>query len=330
MKILATKPSTQDSSQQKRQRKNVHIAQGPSLKLRRSLSCGESHLAVGGLRITQGALLKLRQSLSNGESQSTGLTGSVMLQRKSDCACGGGCPRCQEEAVLLPNLSVAHELVQTAQQRASNVLFRSPGPGSLPTSAQRQLLQDIAAKIQQINSALMNGYAWHGESYQNGIIEIGLFGMRFPVAQRNFHLLTLRRYLTELRSRVRAGNVPDPSTHPGGARGYITHPFQLQWLVSHYLEALGVPDPNFDMFIHYTEFRPITTTVMPRVSGVISPLNLGEYIVVPDPVNRPTEVERLDPFRRQSGIILDLWVEAGVYFYYYRGEKHYLPEFQRR
>jgi hypothetical protein len=60
----------------------------------------------------------------------------------------------------------------------------------------------------------------------------------------------------------------------------------------------------------------------------VRPFNLGRYIVVADPVHRPTDVELLDAFRRQRGIILDLWQEAGVYFYYNRGEKHYLPDFR--
>jgi len=225
---------------------------------------------------------------------------------------------------------LAHELVHLARRDNSEAVYRSPNPAGVSAAARTQMLRDIRAKIRQINSALMNGYAWSAETYRNGIIEIGLLGMRFPVARRNYHLLTLRRYLQDLRSRVQANNIPDPATHPSGARNYVTQPFQLQWLVSHYLESLGIPDPQFDMFISYTEFNPITTRVMPRVSGVRRPFNLGRWVVVADPVNRPTDVELLDSHRRQRGVILDLWEEAGVYFYYYMGRKHYLPDFRLR
>ncbi|MDD3582047.1 MAG: hypothetical protein PHW74_13630, partial [Desulfobacca sp.] len=84
------------------------------------------------------------------------------------------------------------------------------------------------------------------------------------------------------------------------------------------------------MYLHYTEGNPILTPTLPPASGVMRPLNLGIYLVVADPVHRPQDVERLDPFRRQRGVIVDLWEEAGVYFYYYRGEKLYLPDFHLR
>ena len=40
-------------------------------------------------------------------SLSTALTGSAMLQRKPGCACGGGCPRCQEQALLQTKLKIS-------------------------------------------------------------------------------------------------------------------------------------------------------------------------------------------------------------------------------
>ncbi len=223
---------------------------------------------------------------------------------------------------------LAHELTHVVQQAGGEVISRTPGAPVISTRERHQLLGAIRTKIAQINGALTNGYAWAVETYLNGIIEIGVYGMRFPVAHRHLYLLRLRRFLTDLRSRVLGNNVPDPATHPTGAHHYVTVPFELQWLVSHYLEEQGITDPAFDMFIHYTEFNPVTTSVMPRVSGVARPQNLGRYLVVADPVRRPTDVELLDPFRRQSGVILDLWQEAGVYFYYFRGRKHYLPDFR--
>jgi hypothetical protein len=223
---------------------------------------------------------------------------------------------------------LAHELTHVVQQTGPDVISRTPAAPVISTRERQQLLRAIRTKIAQINGALTRGYAWSAETFRNGIIEIGLLGMRFPVAHRNVYLLRLRRYLEELRSRVRANIVPDPATHPTGAHNYVTQPFELQWLVSHYLEDLGIADPAFDMYISYTEFNPNPTPVLPRVGGVVRPFNLGRYIVVADPVRRPTDVELLDSFRRQRGVILDLWQEAGVYFYYYRGRKHYLPDFR--
>jgi hypothetical protein len=40
-------------------------------------------------------------------SLSTGLAGSAMLQRKPGCACGGGCPLCQEQALLQTKLKIS-------------------------------------------------------------------------------------------------------------------------------------------------------------------------------------------------------------------------------
>jgi hypothetical protein len=70
------------------------------------------------------------------QSLSIGLTGSAMLQRKPDCACGGGCPRCQEAALLQTKLKISEpgdEYEQEADRVAEQVM-RMPEP-----SVQRQV-----------------------------------------------------------------------------------------------------------------------------------------------------------------------------------------------
>jgi hypothetical protein len=108
---------------------------------------------------------------------------------------------------------LAHELTHVVQQRGSDVISRAPDAPVISAQEKQQLLGAIQNKISQINGALSRGYAWSAETYRNGIIEVGLLCMRFPVAHRNLYLLRLRRYLEELRSRVRSNNVPDPTTH---------------------------------------------------------------------------------------------------------------------
>jgi Domain of unknown function (DUF4157) len=69
-------------------------------------------------------------------SLSIGLTGSAMLQRKPDCACGGGCPRCQEAALLQTKLKISEpgdEYEREADLIADRVM-RMPEP-----SIQRQM-----------------------------------------------------------------------------------------------------------------------------------------------------------------------------------------------
>ena len=77
MRTFATKqPSNQDSAHQKPVRK----APKPMVRERRATASS---------------------------SLFPGFTGSTMLQRKLGCACGGGCPRCQEEALLQTKLKIS-------------------------------------------------------------------------------------------------------------------------------------------------------------------------------------------------------------------------------
>jgi Domain of unknown function (DUF4157) len=69
-------------------------------------------------------------------SLSTVLPGSAMLQRKPSCACGGGCPRCQEQTLLQTNLKIS-ELGDRYEQEADLIadrVMRMPEP-----SVQRQM-----------------------------------------------------------------------------------------------------------------------------------------------------------------------------------------------
>lgn len=69
-------------------------------------------------------------------SLSTGLTGSAMLQRKPGCACGGGCPRCQEGALLQTKLKISEPGDQYEQEadRIADRVMRMP-----ESSIQRQM-----------------------------------------------------------------------------------------------------------------------------------------------------------------------------------------------
>ena len=68
-------------------------------------------------------------------TSSTGLNGSAMLQRKPGCACGGGCPRCQEEALLQTKLNIGEPGDQYEQEadRVADQVMRM-----LEASLQRQ------------------------------------------------------------------------------------------------------------------------------------------------------------------------------------------------
>jgi outer membrane protein OmpA-like peptidoglycan-associated protein len=61
---------------------------------------------------------------------------SGVLQRKSSCACGGGCPRCQEQALLQTKLKISEPGDQYEQEadRIADEVMRMPEP-----SVQRQI-----------------------------------------------------------------------------------------------------------------------------------------------------------------------------------------------
>lgn len=89
-----------------------------------------------------------------------GFTGSTMLQRKPRCACGGGCPRCQEEALLQSKLKISEpgdEYEQEADRIADEVM-RMPEPQvqrqveleeeeEEEDMVQRQAIQDISKPL---------------------------------------------------------------------------------------------------------------------------------------------------------------------------------------
>jgi Zn-dependent peptidase ImmA (M78 family) len=69
-------------------------------------------------------------------SLSTDLTDSAILQRKPGCACGGGCPRCQEQALLQTKLKISEPGDQYEQEadRIADEVMQMPEP-----SIQRQM-----------------------------------------------------------------------------------------------------------------------------------------------------------------------------------------------
>jgi hypothetical protein len=106
-------------------------------------------------------------------SLSTGLTSSAMLQRKPDCACGGGCPRCQEAALLQTKLKISEpgDRYEQEADRIAEEVMRMPEPsiqsqmepdeeeemvqrqaisGSITPLVQRQVSPDIEEEEEEV------------------------------------------------------------------------------------------------------------------------------------------------------------------------------------
>jgi Domain of unknown function (DUF4157) len=61
-------------------------------------------------------------------------TGSTVLQRKSICACGGGCPRCQEQALLQTKLKISEpgDKYEQEADRVADQVMQMPEPSVQP------------------------------------------------------------------------------------------------------------------------------------------------------------------------------------------------------
>lgn len=84
------------------------------------------------------------KALPKVRSPSTSLTGSTILQRKPACPCGGGCPRCQKEALLQTKLKTGEPGDKYEQEaRIAKEVLRMPEP-----TLQRQIEPEKAEKLQ--------------------------------------------------------------------------------------------------------------------------------------------------------------------------------------
>ena len=75
-------------------------------------------------------LSEAHMPVARSPSLSTVSPGSTMLQRKPGCACGGGCPRCQDELGIQTKLKIGEPGDKYEQQaeRIAEQVMRMPEP----------------------------------------------------------------------------------------------------------------------------------------------------------------------------------------------------------
>lgn len=124
------------------------------------------------VRATPKPIVRERSATAS-RSLSTGLTGSAMLQRQPGCTCGGGCPRCQEEAFLQTKLKISEpgDKYEQEADRVAEQVMRMPEPllqwpvEPKAEELQRQPMEEeeeeilTEAEVRQLSDALCIGIA---------------------------------------------------------------------------------------------------------------------------------------------------------------------------
>lgn len=247
---------------------------------------------------------------------------------------------------------LAHELTHVLQQtggqrfdrglavepesRQPAVIQRTPFPGETEEQeARRRAIIDAANTARaRLVDALARGQLWPEESEVEGGVSSLVSGETETIEAREARLRGIVRDLIGLVRELESGPVPEAwleteLREPGGSLsiGSETRPAWLD-TVAAYANRAQAAGMSLDEV--YFNLAYINTDPLPgrRITPArISPrgINIGAWIVVPDPENAPLDYYLLTGFEEVRGPIMEVWEDDFGYFYMYKGERHYLP-----
>jgi hypothetical protein len=259
---------------------------------------------------------------------------------------------------LEPGL-LAHELVHVVQQargtdpapgayaraeREADARVADPGPApggpqaDEDADARARRLQTAAAArnaVDHVAAALSGGYLWPFEAESPGGVTAEHTGEEETIDDRAARLRVLMDALRQLSTELEE-RPPPPEWWEESIdfppKGSITAPGADTWEDTVHAYAHWARDRGDDMDrvwndIAYIETEPVRKQVVKR-KPVWRGINIGVWLVVEDPENRPLEYRKLDQYGgwNQKGKIVEVWVDDSGYFYMYDGVRHYLPE----
>jgi hypothetical protein len=227
------------------------------------------------------------------------------------------------------------------------LLQRVPFPGETPELEQRRndAISAVQNAAQNIEKGLRSGYLWPFEKAQGMDIQFTSPVLTTPgqapletQKDRNARLLKLVDDLWKLVIELQGGPTPqawqawkgpsDDVIFPG--QGRYGSGFEIDMFYCHRMQEHGMGFAETMRNIHYIDDTPDPKRqirIRPRDLPSVSELQLGVWLVVKDPVNRPQEWKRLSGFEPIDGEIVELSSDRRGYFYYWYGEKKYLPDY---
>jgi hypothetical protein len=226
-------------------------------------------------------------------------------------------------------------------------LQSAPFPGETPELEQRrkEAISAVQNAAQNIEKGLRSGYLWPFEKAQDTDIQFTSPTLTIPgqapletQKDRNARLLKLVDDLWKLVIELQGGPIPqawqawkdssDDVIFPG--QGRYGSGFEIDMFYCHRMQEHGMGFAETMRNIHYIDDTPDPKRqirLRPRDLPPQSELQLGTWLVVKDPVNRPQEWKRLSGFEPIDGEIVELSSDRRGYFYYWYGEKKYLPDY---
>ncbi len=233
---------------------------------------------------------------------------------------------------------LAHELAHVVQQdlhhsaTVNRVIRRKPFPGEKAEQETRRLkaIGDTRKAVAHIERALRSGYLFRNEVKSGKQIKnIGASITETEIERRN-RLSGLINTLWQMVNELEGGPIPTTWLRPAvkESKGTIVSDLDVHMFYGHRMQALGMSHDRIWLNLMTIETDPVPiqkVAAIPSDPGV----QLGRYLVVKDPKNRPQEWRYLTGFDRVDGPIVELSQDKRGYFYYWYGKKHYLPNYPR-
>jgi hypothetical protein len=227
------------------------------------------------------------------------------------------------------------------------LIQRAPFPGETPELEQRRkdAIEAVQSAARKIERGLRSGYLWPFEQAQGTDIQFTSPTLTIPgqspletQKDRNARLLKLADDLWKLVIELQGGPIPqawqawkdssDDVIFPG--QGRYGSGFEIDMFYCHRMQEHGMGFAETMRNIHYIDDTPDPQRqirIRLRDLPPESELQLGTWLVVKDPVNRPQEWKRLSGYEPIDGEIVQLSSDRRGYFYYWYGEKKYLPDY---
>lgn len=208
-----------------------------------------------------------------------------------------------------------------------------------PTLRARRLAAIGALRnaVKRLTTGLSSGYLWPFElQITTGVDLSPIFNQPTPetTAQRSARLKHLLNDLTQTINELESAPIPAdwlvvPVTFKG--KGTFTAHGPQAWVDAQMFYAHRGVRQGMDMGrvttnIFYIETDPIPTKKT-KPLAIMSGIQLGIYIVVPNPDKEPLVFRPLTKYEvwNAKGEIFEVWKDDLGYYYVNKGKKHYLP-----
>jgi hypothetical protein len=235
----------------------------------------------------------------------------------------------------------AQPLVQRQPKGTGGVVAQAGAFDAEDPALQARRLDAIGAlrnAVTRLRTGLSSGYLWPFEMQTPTGIDLSpLFNQPTPetTASRSARLKQLLNDLTQLVSELESAPIPSswlvvPVTFKG--KGTFTAHGPQAWVDAQMFYAQrgaerGMQMDSATLNTFYIETSPVPTKKT-KPQAIMSGVQLGIYIIVPNPEKEPLVYRPLTKHETWNarGEIFEVWKDDQGYYYVNEGQKHYLPE----